>query len=48
MNDEHEQMFNNDEAYPIWSMKQDAEDLIWQEKTAKQWQETEGKGETPF
>ena len=48
MNDEHETMFNADKAYPIWSLKQDAEDLIEQERTAGLWKETEESGESPF
>ena len=48
MNDEHEQMFDNDVAYPVWATKRDAEDLIYQEKTAKQWKETEDNGLDPF
>ncbi len=52
MKDEHETMFNevlcSDAAYLVWLAKRDAEDLIYKEKTAKQWQETEGKGEAPF
>ena len=48
MNDEHETMFNADKAYPIWSMKQHAEDLIEQDRAAKQFKETEDAGEPPF
>jgi len=48
MNDPHEEMFNNDVAYPIWAAKRDAEDLIEQERTAEQFEETEDAGLDPF
>ena len=52
MNDEHETMFNevlcSDAAYLAWLAKRDAEDLIYKEKTAKQWKETNDRDEPPF
>jgi len=48
MNDPHEEMFNNDVAYPVWAAKRDAEDLIEQEKTAELWKETDDRNEQPF
>ncbi len=48
MNDPHETMFNDDVAYLPWSMKQDAEDLIEQERTAALWKETDDKQLEPF
>ncbi len=32
MNDPHETMFNDDEAYPIWSMHRDAEEQLKNEE----------------
>ena len=52
MNDPHENMFNqvlcSDPAYLDWLAKRDAEDLAYQEKTARQWKETEDRNEPPF